>query len=161
MPSFDAVCEADMVEVKNAIENASREVATRFDFKGTAAAIALAGQEITLTGEAEFQLKQLEDIVRAKLARRGVDARFLHVGTPQKAGGDTLRQTLTVRQGIDSADAKKMQKMLRDSKLKVQPAIQGDALRVSGAKRDALQEAIALLKSGMPDLPLTFTNFRD
>ena len=161
MPSFDAVCEPDMVEVKNAFDNAAREVGTRFDFKGTPATIELKGQEITLVGSAEFQLKQLEDIVRAKLARRGVDARFLQVAAPQKAGGDTLRQTITVRSGIDSADAKKMQKMLRDSKLKVQPAIQGDALRVSGAKRDTLQEAIALLKSGMPDLPLSFINFRD
>ncbi|MBO7410867.1 MAG: YajQ family cyclic di-GMP-binding protein [Ottowia sp.] len=161
MPSFDAVCEPDMVEVKNAFDNAAREVGTRFDFKGTPAAIELKGQEITLVGSAEFQLKQLEDIVRAKLARRGVDARFLQVAAPQKAGGDTLRQVITVRSGIDRADAKKMQKMLRDSKLKVQPAIQGDALRVSGAKRDTLQEAIALLKNGMPDLPLTFINFRD
>ena len=134
MPSFDTVCEADFVEVKNAVDNAAKEVGTRFDFKGTSAAIELKDKEITLTGDADFQLQQLQDILRAKLTKRSVDVRFLDVEKPQKAGGD---------------------------KLKLQAAIQDGKVRVTGAKRDDLQAAMALLRKEVADLPLTFDNFRD
>lgn len=161
MPSFDTVCEPNMVEVKNAVDNAAKEIGTRFDFKGTSAAIEIKEKEITLTGDADFQLQQVLDILVAKLAKRNVDVRFLDKGDVQKAGGDKVRQVVKVRSGIESEHAKKIQKLIKDSKLKVQAAIQGDAVRVSGTKRDDLQAAIALVRKDMADLPLTFTNFRD
>lgn len=161
MPSFDTVCEPNMVEVKNAVDNAAKEVGTRFDFKGTSAAISIKDKEITLTGDAEFQLQQVMDILVNKLAKRNVDVRFLDQGEVQKAGGDKVRQIVKVRSGIEAEQAKRIQKLVKDSKLKVQAAIQGDAVRVTGAKRDDLQAVIALLRKDVADLPLTFTNFRD
>ena len=161
MPSFDTVCDPDMVEVKNAVDNAAKEIGTRFDFKGTSAAIELKDKEITLTGDADFQLQQIEDILRSKLAKRGVDVRFLDKGAVQKAGGDKVKQAIKVRSGIASEDAKKIQKLIKESKLKVQAAIQGEAVRVSGAKKDDLQAVMALLRKDMADLPLSFDNFRD
>ena len=161
MPSFDTVCEPNMVEVKNAVENAAKEIGTRFDFKGTAAAIEIKEKEITMTGDAEFQLQQVMDILVAKLAKRNVDVRFLDKGDVQKAGGDKVRQVVKIRNGIESEQAKKLQKLIKESKLKVQAAIQGDAVRVTGAKRDDLQAVMAVVRKDMPDLPLTFTNFRD
>ena len=161
MPSFDTVCDPDMVEVKNAVDNAAKEIGTRFDFKGTSAAIELKDKEITLTGDADFQLQQIEDILRSKLAKRGVDVRFLDKGAVQKAGGDKVKQAIKVRSGIASEDAKKIQKLIKESKLKVQAAIQGESVRVSGAKKDDLQAVMALLRKDMADLPLSFDNFRD
>ena len=161
MPSFDTVCEPNMVEVKNAVENAAKEIATRFDFKGTSAAIALKDKEITLTGDADFQLQQVMDVLVAKLAKRNVDVRFLDKGDVQKAGGDKVRQVVKVRSGVESEHAKKIQRLIKDSKLKVQAAIQGDAIPVSGKDRDVLQQAIALVRKEMAELPLSFTNFRD
>ena len=161
MPSFDAVCEPDMVEVKNAVENTAKEIGTRFDFKGTSAAIELKDKEITLLGDAEFQLQQVDDILRNKMTKRNVDVRFLDKGTVQKVGGDKVKQAVTVKNGIATEDGKKIQKLIKDAKLKVQAAIQGDAVRVTGGKRDDLQSAIALLKKDVPDLPLDFNNFRD
>ena len=161
MPSFDTVCEANFVEVKNAVENTAKEIGTRFDFKGSSAAIELKDKEITLYGDADFQLQQVEDILRAKLAKRSVDVRFLDVQKPQKIGGDKLKQAVRVKNGIETELAKKIQKLLKDSKLKVQAAIQGDAVRVTGAKRDDLQAVMALLRKDMADLPLSFDNFRD
>lgn len=161
MPSFDAVCEPNMVEVKNAVDNTAKEIATRFDFKGTSAAIEIKEKEITLHGDADFQLQQVLDVLLAKLAKRSVDARFLDKGEVQKAGGDKVRQVIKVRSGIESDQAKKIQKLIKDSKLKVQAAIQGDAVRVTGAKRDDLQAAIALVRKEMSELPLSFSNFRD
>ena len=161
MPSFDTVCEANFVEVKNAVENTAKEIGTRFDFKGSSAAIELKDKEITLYGDADFQLQQVEDILRAKLAKRSVDVRFLDVQKPQKIGGDKLKQAVRVKNGIETELAKKIQKLLKDSKLKVQAAIQEEKVRVSGAKRDILQEAIALVKEGIKDLPLQFGNFRE
>ncbi|WP_024537707.1 YajQ family cyclic di-GMP-binding protein [Comamonas badia] len=161
MPSFDTVCEADFVEVKNAVDNAAKEVGTRFDFKGTSAAIELKDKEITLTGDADFQLQQLQDILRAKLTKRSVDVRFLDVEKPQKAGGDKLRQLVKVKNGIDAEQGKKIQRLIKDSKLKLQAAIQDGKVRVTGAKRDDLQAAMALLRKEVADLPLTFDNFRD
>jgi hypothetical protein len=161
MPSFDTVCEANLVEVKNAVENAAKEIATRFDFKGTSAAIDLKESEITVYGDSAFQLTQVEDILQNKLAKRGVDVRFLDKGEIQKIGGDKVKIIIKVKQGIASEDAKKLQRLIKDSKLKVQAAIQGDAVRVSGAKRDDLQSAMALIKKELHDLPLSFDNFRD
>jgi uncharacterized protein YajQ (UPF0234 family) len=161
MPSFDTVCDPNMVDVKNAVENAAKEIGTRFDFKGTSAGLDLREKEITLTGDADFQLQQVLDVLVAKLAKRNVDVRFLDKGDVQKAGGDKVRQVVKVRSGIESDQAKKLQRLLKDSKLKVQAAIQGDAVRVTGAKRDDLQAAMALVRKEMADLPLSFNNFRD
>ncbi|MDD0811985.1 YajQ family cyclic di-GMP-binding protein [Curvibacter sp. RS43] len=161
MPSFDTVCEANLVEVKNAVENAAKEIGTRFDFKGTSAALELKDKEITLFGDAEFQLDQVEDILRNKLTKRNVDVRFLDKGAVQKVGGDKVKQVIKVRNGIESDVAKKIQKLIKDSKLKVQAAIQGDAVRVTGAKRDDLQAAMALVRKDITDVPLDFNNFRD
>jgi uncharacterized protein YajQ (UPF0234 family) len=161
MPSFDAVCEPNMVEVKNAVENTAKEIGTRFDFKGTAAAIEIKDKEISLHGDADFQLQQVMDILVAKMAKRNVDVRYLDKGDVQKAGGDKVRQVVKVRSGIEGEQAKKLQKLIKDSKLKVQASIQGDAVRVTGAKRDDLQAAMALVRKEMADLPLSFNNFRD
>ena len=161
MPSFDTVCEANLVEVKNAVENTAKEIATRFDFKGTAAAIDLKDKDITVTGDAEFQLAQVEEILRNKLAKRNVDVRFLDMGDVQKIGGDKVKRVIKVKNGIATEDAKKITRLLKDSKMKVTAAIQGDAVRVTGAKRDDLQAAMALIKKDLPDMPLSFNNFRD
>lgn len=161
MPSFDTVCEPNLVEVKNAVENTAKEIGTRFDFKGTAAAIEIKDKEITLLGDAEFQLDQIDDVLRNKLAKRNVDVRFLDVGDVQKMGGDKVKRVIKVRSGIETEASKKIQRLLKDSKLKVQAAIQGDAVRVTGAKRDDLQAAMALIKKDVADLPLSFNNFRD
>ena len=161
MPSFDTVLEADFVEVKNAVENAAKEIGTRFDFKGTSAAIELKDKEITMYGDAEFQLQQVEDILRNKLTKRSVDVRFMDVQTPQKIGGDKLKQAVKIKNGIEADLAKKIQKLIKDSKMKVQAAIQGDAVRVSGANRDDLQAAMALIRKELPEHPLSFNNFRD
>ena len=161
MPSFDTVCEADVVEVKNGVENTAKEITTRFDFKGTSAAIEFKDKEITLIGDSDFQLAQIDDILRNKLTKRNVDIRFLDKGDVQKMGGDKVKQIIKVRNGIASEDAKKIQRVIKDSKMKVQAAFQGEAVRITGAKRDDLQAAMALIRKEMPDLPLSFDNFRD
>ena len=161
MPSFDTVCEADIVEVKNAVDNSAKEIGTRFDFKGTAAAIEIKDKDITLTGDADFQIAQIEDILRNKLTKRNVDVRFLDMGDIQKIGGDKVKRVIKVRNGIESELAKKIQRLIKDSKLKVQAAIQGESVRVTGAKRDDLQAAMALLRKEVTDVPLSFNNFRD
>ncbi len=161
MPSFDTVCEPNLVEVRNAVDNAAKEIGTRFDFKGTSAAIELKDKEITLFGDADFQLVQVEDILRNKLTKRNVDVRFLDKGDVQKVGGDKVKQVIKVRNGIESELAKKITRLIKDSKLKVQAAIQGDAVRVTGAKRDDLQAAMALIRKDVTDVPLSFNNFRD
>jgi uncharacterized protein YajQ (UPF0234 family) len=161
MPSFDTVCEPNLVEVRNAVDNTAKEIGTRFDFKGTSAGIDFKDKEITLFGDADFQLSQVEDILTGKLAKRNVDVRFLDKGKVEKMGGDKVKQTIKVRSGIESDQAKKVTRLIKDSKLKVQAAIQGDAVRVTGAKRDDLQAAMALIRKEMTDLPLSFNNFRD
>jgi uncharacterized protein YajQ (UPF0234 family) len=161
MPSFDTVCEANLVDVKNGVENTVKEITTRFDFKGTTASIEIKDKEITMVGDAEFQLAQIEDVLRNKLTKRNVDVRFLDLGDVQKMGGDKVKQVITVRNGIEAELGKKIQRILKDSKLKVQGAIQGDSVRVTGAKRDDLQTAMALLKKEITDIPLSFNNFRD
>lgn len=161
MPSFDVMCEADLIEVRNAVENTAKEVGNRFDFKGTSAAIELNGEDIVLYGDADFQLKQVEDVLRSKMAKRNVDARFMVLGDVEKIGGDKVKRGITVRNGIAKEDAKRIQKLIKESKLKLQASVQGESVRVSGAKRDALQAAIALLKKEVTELPLAFNNFRD
>ena len=161
MPSFDTVCEPNLVEVKNAVDNTAKEIGTRFDFKGTSAAIEFKDKEITLFGDAQFQLTQVEDVLTGKLAKRNVDVRFLDKGDVQKIGGDKVKQVIKVRNGIETEQSKKIQRLIKDSKLKVQAAIQGDAVRVTGAKRDDLQAAMALIKKDIADMPLSFNNFRD
>ncbi len=161
MPSFDTVCEADLTEVKNGVENTTKEIGTRFDFKGTSAKVEYKDKEITMIGDAEFQLTQIEDVLRNKLTKRNVDVRFLDIGDVQKMGGDKVKQVIKVRNGIEVEVSKKIQRLIKDSKLKVQAAIQGDAVRVTGTKRDDLQAAMALIKKDIPDLPLSFNNFRD
>ncbi len=161
MPSFDTVCEPNMVEVRNAVDTSAKEIGTRFDFKGTSAAIELKDKDITLYGDAEFQLTQVEDILRNKLTKRNVDVRFLDIGKVEKIGGDKVKQVIKVREGIATEDAKKITRIIKDSKMKVQASIQGDAVRITGAKRDDLQAAMALLRKEMAELPLSFNNFRD
>lgn len=161
MPSFDTVCEPNMVDVKNAVENAAKEIGTRFDFKGSSAAVELKDKDITLFGDADFQLQQVEDLLRAKLTKRNVDARYLDLGDIQKIGGDKVKQVAKVREGIETEMAKKIVRVLKDSKMKVQASIQGESVRVTGAKRDDLQAAMALIKKEIADLPLSFNNFRD
>ena len=161
MPSFDTVLEADLVELRNAIDQASREIGTRFDFKGTSAAVELKDKEITVYGDADFQLDQVMEVLRNKLTKRSVDVRFLDAAKPEKIGGDKVKQIVTVRNGVTTEGGKKIQKAIKESKLKVQAAIQGDSVRVTGAKRDDLQSAMALIKKTLADLPLSFNNFRD
>ena len=166
MPSFDTVLEPDLVELRNAVEQSTKEIGTRFDFKGSGARIELAdkGKEraLTLYADNDFQIGQVRDIVLAKFSKRGVDVRFLELdGKLEKIGGDKVRQAVPVKTGIDSEAARRIQGLIKQSKLKVQASIQGDAVRVSGAKRDELQGAIALLRREVTDLPLSFNNFRD
>ena len=161
MPSFDTVLEADLVKVKNAVENSAKEIGTRFDFKGTSASIELKDKEITSIGDSDFQIDQINDILRSKLTKAGVDARFLDVGKVEKIGGDKVKQVSKVRNGIEIEQSKKIQQIIKASKIKVQAAIQGDAVRVTGAKRDDLQAAMALIKSEISEFPLSFNNFRD
>ena len=161
MPSFDTVLEADLVKVKNAVENSAKEIGTRFDFKGTSASIELKDKEITSIGDSDFQIDQINDILRSKLTKAGVDARFLDVVKVEKIGGDKVKQVSKVRNGIEIEQSKKIQQIIKGSKIKVQAAIQGDAVRVTGAKRDDLQAAMALIKSEISEFPLSFNNFRD
>ena len=161
MPSFDTVCEPNLVEVKHAVENTAKEIGTRFDFKGTSAGIEIKDKEITLLGDAEFQLQQVEDILRNKMTKRNVDVRFLDMGKVEKIGGDKVKQVVKVRNGIESELAKKIQKLVKESKLKLQASIQGESVRVTGAKRDDLQAAMALIRKDITDVPLSFDNFRD
>ncbi len=161
MPSFDTVCEADMVKVKNGVENAAKEIATRFDFKGTSAKIEIKDKEITLIGDADFQLDQIEDVLRNKLTKQEVDVRFLDRGDVQKMGGYKVKVVIKVRNGIESELAKKIQRLMKDSKLKVQAAIQEEKVRITGAKRDDLQAAMAIIRKEVTDVPLSFDNFRD
>ncbi|MFA5703889.1 MAG: YajQ family cyclic di-GMP-binding protein [Advenella sp.] len=161
MPSFDVVSEADMIEVRNAVEQANKEISTRFDFKGSDARIEQKELELTIFADDEFKVGQVQDVLINKLSKRGVDLRFLEYGKKEKMSGDKLKQYATIRKGITGDLAKKIVKTIKDSKLKVQASIQGDTVRVSGAKRDTLQDVIALLKKEVVDAPLAFNNFRD
>lgn len=161
MPSFDVVCEANTVEVRNAVDQANKEISTRFDFKGTDARVEQKEREITAYADSDFQLTQVRDVLTGKMVKRNVDVRFLDLGKIEKIGGDKVKQVITVKNGIESDTAKKIVRLIKDSKMKVQASIQGDAVRISGAKRDDLQSAIALLRKEVTELPLEFNNFRD
>ena len=151
------------MELKNAVDTANKEIANRFDFKGSDARFELKDKEheITAFADDEFKLGQVRDVLYAKMAKRGVDTRFLKADDPQKVGGDKVKQKLAVRHGVESDLAKRIVKLLKDSKLKVTASIQGDVVRVTGAKKDVLQDAIALVRSGVTDVPLKYENFRD
>ncbi|MFM8899381.1 MAG: YajQ family cyclic di-GMP-binding protein [Burkholderiales bacterium] len=162
MPSFDAVLEPDLVEVRNAVDNTAKEIGTRFDFKGSSAKVELKEKALTVYADSDFQIGQVMDILIAKLTKRNVDVRYIDRSAKiEKIGGDKVKQLITVKSGIDSDTAKKIQALIKQSKLKVQAAIQGDTVRVTGAKRDDLQAAMALIRKDVPDAPLTFNNFRD
>lgn len=161
MPSFDVVLEANMVEVKNAVDQANKEISTRFDFKGSNARVEQKESELSAYADSEFQLNQVRDVLTTKLVKRGVDVRFLDLGKIEKIGGDKVKQIIKIKNGIESDDAKKIVRIIKDSKTKVQASIQGDAVRISGAKRDDLQAAIGLLRKDVSELPLEFNNFRD
>ena len=163
MPSFDILCEANAVELKNAVDTANKEIANRFDFKGSDARLELKEKEheITAFADDDFKLGQVRDVLFAKMAKRSVDTRFLKAEDPQKIGGDKVKQKLAVRHGVESDLAKKIVKMIKDAKIKVTASIQGDVVRVTGGKKDDLQAAIQLVRGGVTEAPLKFDNFRD
>lgn len=160
MPSFDVVSEVDMQELRNAVDQTRREIDTRYDFKGTAAAIELNEMELTLFGDAEFQVDQVMDILVQKISKRGIDVGCLEPGKLEEGGGKA-RRTVKVLAGIETDIARRIVKLIKEAKLKVQAAIQGDKVRVTGKKRDDLQEVIALLRQADVGLPLQYNNFRD
>jgi uncharacterized protein YajQ (UPF0234 family) len=163
MPSFDITCQANAVELKNALDTANKEIANRFDFKGSDARFELKEKEheIIAFADDEFKLGQVRDVLMAKMSKRGVDVRYLKPGDPEKIGGDKMKQTITVKDGVDQELAKKIVKMIKDAKVKVTASIQGDVVRVTGNKKDDLQSAIQLVRSGVADVPLKYENFRD
>ncbi len=161
MPSFDVVSEANLVEVKNAVEQANKEISTRFDFKGSDARIEQKERDLTAFADSDFQLSQVRDVLTNKLVKRSVDVRFLDIGKIEKIGGDKVKQVIKIKNGIETEAAKKIVRIIKDSKTKVQASIQGDAVRITGAKRDDLQASMALLRKEVADLPLEFNNFRD
>ncbi len=160
MPSFDIVSEFEMHEAVNAVDQARREINTRFDFKGSNAKFEQNKDVVTMTADAEFQLQQMYDILQTKMNRRGIDITCLELGEMEKLGKQ-VKQNVTLRQGLDSDLARKIVKMIKDKKMKVQSAIQGEKVRVTGKKRDDLQSVIAMLKDAKIDMPLQFDNFRD
>jgi len=163
MPSFDIVSEVNQVEVHNAVDQSNKEITNRFDFKGSDARVEMSEKEKTLTAYADddFKLGQVRDVLTGKLAKRGVDIRCLKVEKPEPVSGNKVKQIIAVREGIDQELAKKIVKLVKDSKLKVQASIQGDVVRVSGAKKDLLQDTIAMVRKSVSDFPLQFKNFRD
>ena len=161
MPSFDIVSEVNEVEIRNAVEQTNKEVGTRFDFKGTDARIEQTGKVLTLFADNDFQLEQVKEILINKMAKRAVDVRCLDEEKLEKVSGNKVKQVVTVKTGIETELAKKIVRIIKDSKIKVQASIQGDEVRVSGAKRDLLQEAIALVRKSIDEFPLQFQNFRD
>lgn len=161
MPSFDIVSEVDKQEVRNAVDQTNKEVSTRFDFKGSDARVEQADYVLTVYADDEFKLGQVKDILNGKLVKRGIDIKCLEDGKVEKVTGNKVKQSVTVRTGIAGDLAKKIVKLIKDSKLKVQASIQGDAVRVTGAKKDVLQETIALVRKSETEFPLQFQNFRD
>lgn len=162
MPSFDIVSEVDKTELRNAVDQASKEIGNRFDFKGSDARIEQAELVLTLYADTDFQLDQVLEVLNGKLAKRGVDVRSLDVAEKiEKVSGNKVKRQVTVKNGIESDLAKKIVREIKDSKLKVTASIQGDSVRVSGAKRDVLQDCIALLRKNITEVPLQFQNFRD
>jgi uncharacterized protein YajQ (UPF0234 family) len=163
MPSFDIVSQVNQQEVKNAVEQANKEIANRYDFKGSDARIEFREKEVEMAvfADDDFKLGQVMDVLRARLAKRSVDPRYLDPGAKETISGDKLKQQVKVKNGIEQEKAKGIVKLIKDAKLKVAASIQGDAVRVSGAKKDDLQAAIQLVRSSVADLPLQFINFRD
>jgi len=161
MPSFDIVSEVNKVELKNAIEQANKEISTRFDFKGSDARIEQNELDLTFYADDDFKLKQVTDVFHGKCAKRGVDVRLLEAKDAEKISGNKMKQPVEVKNGIDQETAKRIVKMIKEAKIKVQASIQGDAVRVSGAKKDDLQTAIQLVKASVKEIPLQFQNFRD
>jgi len=163
MPSFDIVCEANAVELKNAVDTANKEIANRYDFKGSDARIELKDKEheITVFADDDFKLGQVRDVLYGKMAKRSVDTRYLKAEDPEKIGGDKVKQKMVVKNGVESELAKRIVKMLKDAKLKVTASIQGDVVRVTSAKKDELQAAIQMVRQGVTDVPLGYQNFRD
>ncbi len=161
MPSFDIVCEIDMQEMDNAVNQVRKEITTRYDFKHSKASIELADGVIKLVGDDVNNLNTVCEILRAKMVRRKLDPKSLDYGEPENASGDTKRQILSIKQGVDKALAKQIVKLIKQEKIKVQAAIQGEQVRVTGKKRDDLQAAMALVRQMDADRPLHFTNFRD
>ena len=162
MPSFDIVSEVDKTEVKNAVEQTNKEVGTRFDFKGSDARVEQAELELTLFADNDFQLGQVQDILNGRLTKRGVDIKCLDISDKiEKISGNKVKRNCTVKVGVETELAKKIVKLIKDSKMKVQASIQGDTVRVTGKNRDDLQEAIAFVKKNITDFPLQYQNFRD
>lgn len=161
MPSFDVVSEANMPEVQNAVSQTNKEITTRFDFKGSDARVEQKEHDLNTYADSDFQLGQIRDILTNKMTKRNVDIRFMDIGKVEKIGGDKVKQVIKIKNGIETEAAKKIVRIIKDSKIKVQANIQGDALRVAGAKRDDLQAIMSLLRTEITDLPLEFNNFRD
>jgi cyclic-di-GMP-binding protein len=163
MPSFDIVSEVNHVEIRNAVDQCNKEISNRFDFKGSDARVEINEKEKTLVvfADDEFKLRQVRDVMTGKLAKRGVDIRALEPGKLEPVSGNKVKETIKVREGIEQERAKNLVKLIKDSKAKVQASIQGDVLRVSGAKKDILQDTIALVRKSVTDIPLQFKNFRD
>jgi uncharacterized protein YajQ (UPF0234 family) len=161
MPSFDIVSEVNQVEVRNAVDQCNKEVANRFDFKGSDARVEIGEHMLTVFADDDFKLGQVRDVLNAKLAKRGVDVRCLDPGAIEKISGNKVKQAVTVRAGVEQELGKRIVRMIKDSKLKAQGSIQGDAVRVSSAKKDALQDIIALVRKSVTDFPLQYKNFRD
>jgi cyclic-di-GMP-binding protein len=161
MPSFDIVSDVNRQEVKNAVEQANKEIANRYDFKGSDARIEHNELDLTVYADDQFKLGQVMDVLRTRLAKRSVDVRCLELGALEKISGDKVKQPLKVKVGIAQDKAKSIQKLIKDAKLKVAASIQGEAVRVSGAKKDDLQAAIQLVRASVADVPLQFINFRD
>ena len=163
MPSFDIVSEVNHVEIRNAVDQCNKEISNRFDFKGSDARVEINEESKTLAvfADDEFKLRQVRDVMTGKLAKRGVDIRALEPGKLEPVSGNKVRETIKVREGVEQERAKTLVKLIKDSKLKVQASIQGDAVRISGAKKDTLQETIALVRKSVTDIPLQFKNFRD
>jgi len=161
VPSFDIVSQVDRQEVKNAVEVVNKEVSNRFDFKGSDARVEQAELVLTVFADDEFKLGQVMDVLRGRMAKRNIDVRSLELGAVEKISGDKVKRPVTVKVGVPQDKGKQIQKLIKDAKLKVAASIQGDAVRVSGAKRDDLQAAIQLVRTSVTDLPLQFINFRD
>lgn len=161
MPSFDIVSEVNKVELRNAVEQANKEITNRFDFKGSDARVEQADTALTLYADDEFKLGQVMDLLTARCAKRGVDVRALAPKPLEKIGGNKVKQSVDVRNGIEQETAKRIVKLVKDAKIKAQASIQGAAVRVSGAKKDDLQAVIRLVKDAVTDIPLQFGNFRD
>ncbi|TCV88972.1 YajQ family cyclic di-GMP-binding protein [Sulfurirhabdus autotrophica] len=161
MPSFDIVSEVEKQEVKNAVEQTNKEVSTRFDFKGSDARVEQAEYVLTVFADDDFKITQVLDVLNNKLIKRGIDIKCIELGKIEKISGNKVKQSITVKTGVETELAKKIVRIIKDSKLKVQASIQGETVRVTGAKRDLLQDAIQLVKKSIGDFPLQFGNFRE